>query len=1093
MNKNRILLLLILLVSVGIGWADNNVYTIYPVPQKQSAGNGTATFSKEVTIVADSIIDNATIERARSVLTANGLNPKVANAPSATESNLFLAVDKYTGTAQATADSLHIDRSVLSTQNKYDRHIVHLYGDNGNAQCLILGESVNATFFGLASLEQMLEAGTADMKTVTIEDYADQQSRGLVEGYYGYPYSVEVKKQLMHFMMRMKMNTYMYGAKSDPYHSNYWQNPYPTSLTAEQIHNGLLSQDMMRDVAKTSAETKVHFIWAIHPGGAFVTDNNIVNKIMNKFTSMYSLGVRRFAVFVDDVGVPGNEEGCKSNADHLTALQNAIDAKWNSDTARAENRVEPLHFVPQVYALSFTGEDNRKRFYRYLGQTPKKITIYITGNGVWSVPNVDDLNTVKEEMGREAAWWWNYPCNDNADGQLFLSDMYYNFYEMPQVNGQARLPSALTGGLGVVSNPMQEGMVSRTPLFSVADYAWNNSAFNNEASWQASFNYTMDTQGKRDAYKAIIPYLRWHDPAEMQSAVNNYKNRNASAFLTLAEKLRPSVDTILALQHSQSEADQLLYKDLSPWINKLDAMLRATTNMAPAISRSNDNATRWESYARTVALLDSIETDSLYTAFALEGMGNHISVSQRQSQPSQTYLYPLMSWLRNSALESSILGTAITKSAQKIASTQAQRNALSLRNNTTSLSLSASRLTLAQGEYVGISLPQATRLTSTAIADTLIYKYDILYSDNGKKWNALLSKGLPEDAFVKHVILLNNSGTTRTLSLPQGAFTINMPALSTISSIEMPSSTAGAQSSGNKGLSYAIDGDPETFFAPKHDQVVGDKYTVTLAQPTDVRDVRLYFGTTNGDYLEQGRMEVSRDGNNWTSLNLKGTNTKLAGNAQATPYNNEINYLDFEGNVKNAKYVRLNVTKIPGRKWLRVYDFQINRQWYVQQFLPAASYADSTAATALSDRLPYTKADKAGDIIYHFQDMTYPNTVNIYWNPSEWTADAPAVETTTDGITWTSAGQLTDALTTVSIDNDVIALRLAAQDKNADLPVYEISEVTSSETAPITGLNSVKTAAPSTAAPQPEYNLHGQRVDKSYKGIVISKGHKTIR
>ena len=56
-----------------------------------------------------------------------------------------------------------------------------------------------------SSLEQMLEKGTSNIPEVTLYDYADQQSRGLVEGYYGYPYSVAVKKDLMRFMMRMKM------------------------------------------------------------------------------------------------------------------------------------------------------------------------------------------------------------------------------------------------------------------------------------------------------------------------------------------------------------------------------------------------------------------------------------------------------------------------------------------------------------------------------------------------------------------------------------------------------------------------------------------------------------------------------------------------------------------------------------------------------------------------------------------------------------------------------------------------------------------------------------------------------------------------
>ena len=90
---------------------------------------------------------------------------------------------------------------------------------------------------------------------------------------------------------------------------------------------------MIREIAATSQDTKVNFIWAIHPGNSFVGDANVVNRIMNKYSRMYELGVRQFAVFVDDVGVPKSEADCKTNADHLTALQAAIDKKWNSASA----------------------------------------------------------------------------------------------------------------------------------------------------------------------------------------------------------------------------------------------------------------------------------------------------------------------------------------------------------------------------------------------------------------------------------------------------------------------------------------------------------------------------------------------------------------------------------------------------------------------------------------------------------------------------------------------------------------------------------------------------------------------------------------
>lgn len=123
---------------------------------------------------------------------------------------------------------------------------------------------------------------------MVIDDYADQRQRGIVEGYYGYPYSVAVKKDLMRYMMRLKMNTYLYGAKSDPYHSSNWKEAYPASITEEQERGGWLSQDMVRKLAEESQQTKVNFIWAIHPGNNFVGSGTVVSDIMGSSSSCTS-------------------------------------------------------------------------------------------------------------------------------------------------------------------------------------------------------------------------------------------------------------------------------------------------------------------------------------------------------------------------------------------------------------------------------------------------------------------------------------------------------------------------------------------------------------------------------------------------------------------------------------------------------------------------------------------------------------------------------------------------------------------------------------------------------------------------------------
>ena len=132
--------------------------------------------------------------------------------------------------------------------------------------------------------------------------------------------------------------------------------------------------------------------------------------------------VRQFGVFVDDVGVPDDQPTLRLGADRLTRLQQLIDQKWNFKKAHPADTVKPLHFVPQLYAYSWVDEAKAKTFFESLAGTPSKVNIYITGCAIWTVPNSDDPAKVSGWLGREVAWWWNYPCNDNDMDKLFMLD-----------------------------------------------------------------------------------------------------------------------------------------------------------------------------------------------------------------------------------------------------------------------------------------------------------------------------------------------------------------------------------------------------------------------------------------------------------------------------------------------------------------------------------------------------------------------------------------------------------------------------------------------------------------------------------------------
>ena len=1017
-------------------WA--RVYDIYPQPQQEQSGQGVVSFTPSVTVVCDATVDAATRERAKQVLQEAKLEVVFADAPRQGHSTLYLSVAGSDGVADRYAQSLQLKRDVLKRTGKYDRHIVHLHAQEGKAEVVILGEHSDATFFGLASLEQILERGTQQLPAVTLFDYADQQSRGLVEGYYGYPYSLAVKKTLMRFMMRLKMNTYMYGAKSDMYHSAKWEQPYPKTLTQTDLEYGRMSQDMVKDLAKTSQATKVNFIWAIHPGNAFVNQPNVVNRIMTKFSSMYDLGVRQFAIFVDDVGVPTSEADCKTNADHLTAVQKAIDAKWNKAGSTPEDRVRPLHFVPQVYTLSWVGQADRKRFFKALSAVPSDITIYTTGWGVWTVPNSRDLATMNEELGRPVAWWWNYPCNDNADEQIYTSDMYTNFMEMRAVDNNARMEKSLKNGLGVVSNPMQQGMVSRIALFSVADYAWNNAAFNNMTSWKKAFKYAFpENAALREAYQALSPYLRWNDHEDMAKAVEQYKSGNRAAFEKLLTDLQQNIEVVAQCKTSANEDEQLLYTEIAPWLLKLQTMVAAAQQFVQT-QKQNDVAQGWTSFVQATKAYASLETDKRFDAAALEGLGSGVNVSHRQANCSHKSFFPFLGVLQNTALGAQPFGEKAPFVVQTSASTVTAKGHLDAQR----AYLVVNHQELQPKDYVAMSFATAFKPTALQVDEALLKQWSVQVSEDGVNWTRLQSATLPNEMFVKHVAFYNNSETPQTLQLGEQNFSLKLPQPTTLKDISVPTEVLGDGS--NKGKVALIDGDIHTFFAGKKNQANGDTYMVTLAKAEEVQDVRICFKATNGDELKGGKVEVSADGKKWQSLMVKGTSSTQSSPARRQKLDEDLYAVDFVAKTPiTAQYVRLVVTQPLTNKWLRLSEILVNTQHYAQQFAPTVVDNQQNALPQLVDgqgRTPM-KNVSGNQVNYKIDNLLRPKSLSIYWDAASWEGAAPQLSIVENGNTIALA-PLSTGVTQVDLANHPKATQLIVQWEGKNVPqIYQIQAV----------------------------------------------------
>ncbi len=144
------------------------------------------------------------------------------------------------------------------------------------------------------------------------------------------------------------MNVFVYGPKSDPYHLGNWRDDYPTSLTEQQRFFGMITQDDLKTMVQAAKACNVDFIWAAHPGlqqGISFSNESAmapgIDALMKKFDHLYSLGVRGFGVFIDDMTYT-------PSGDMQAHLANEVQVKIREryTTDNTDDQVAPLFFRP---------------------------------------------------------------------------------------------------------------------------------------------------------------------------------------------------------------------------------------------------------------------------------------------------------------------------------------------------------------------------------------------------------------------------------------------------------------------------------------------------------------------------------------------------------------------------------------------------------------------------------------------------------------------------------------------------------------------------------------------------------------------------
>nr|XP_029134990.1 LOW QUALITY PROTEIN: protein O-GlcNAcase [Labrus bergylta] len=257
--------------------------------------------------------------------------------------------------------------------------------------------------------EACVEAPPAEESGIAVQATGHRKFiSGVVEGFYGRPWTMEQRKELFRRQQKWGLNTYLYAPKDDYKHRMFWRELYSVE-EAEQLMT----------LISAAKEHGIEFIYAISPGLDITFSNQKeVSALKRKLDQVTHFGCKSFALLFDDIDhnmCPADKEVFSSFAHAQVSITNEI--------YQYLGEPETFLFCPTEYCGTFCYPNVPQS--PYLHTVGEKllpsIDVLWTGPKVVSKDiSVESIEEVSRILRRAPVIWDNIHANDYDQKRLFL-------------------------------------------------------------------------------------------------------------------------------------------------------------------------------------------------------------------------------------------------------------------------------------------------------------------------------------------------------------------------------------------------------------------------------------------------------------------------------------------------------------------------------------------------------------------------------------------------------------------------------------------------------------------------------------------------
>ena len=442
----------------------NALPAVYPVPQSMTAHGPSVPLGNAVGLVtgpagdADAIAEVRTVLSGAGVRTIDQVTDPTSLRPGETAVLVGGADEDPPAAAALTALGV-TDATGLAAEG-------YVLADGiaaGRPVIVLDGHDATGTYYAAQTLRQLVV--NRSVPGVRVRDWPAMPIRGVIEGFYGNPWSDAQRLDQFAFYGAHKMDTYVYSPKNDPYLRDQWRDPYPADQLAA-----------LKALVDGANANHVTFTYALSPGLSVCYSSAADEQaLVAKFQSLWDIGVRSFAIPLDDISY--TTWNCTADATKFGtggaaagAAQSYLLNEVQKDFIATHAGAARLEMVPTEYSdvAASPYKDTIK------AQLDAAVVVEWTGVGVIApVITPAQAAAAKAVYGHDILAWDNYPVNDYVTNRLLLGPLV------------GRSPGLAGSLVGITANPMIEPDASKIALFTVADFTWNDTAYNPTASWQA--------------------------------------------------------------------------------------------------------------------------------------------------------------------------------------------------------------------------------------------------------------------------------------------------------------------------------------------------------------------------------------------------------------------------------------------------------------------------------------------------------------------------------------------------------------------------------------------------------------------------------